>query len=393
MTGSRTSIRAGRYVNQPTGYRAFMPAPLPPDPPIDLVGDLTRLLSEADRALGRLDGSVLTLPNPDLFVFMYVRKEAVLSSQIEGTQSSLQDVLAAEAQLFDLGLPRDVNEVVNYVRAMNHGVARLADLPVSVRLVREIHAELLRGVRGGKLQPGDLRRSQNWIGPAGCTLTTATFVPPPHHSVPEALGELEKFLHRADDLPPLVKIALAHVQFETIHPFLDGNGRVGRLLITFLLTERGILHKPVLYLSHYFKQHRQAYYDHLQAVRDLGAWEEWLAFFLRGVVEVAGEAAETARRIQQLREQYRAAITAQLGRAAGNGHKILESLFDRPILSVHDVQKITGTTYAAANSLISRMVKLGALDEMTGFARNRRFCFAPYIKLFSNGNLEADEAI
>jgi Fic family protein len=393
MTGSRTSIRAGRYVNQPTGYRAFMPAPLPPDPPIDLVGDLTRLLSEADRALGRLDGSVLTLPNPDLFVFMYVRKEAVLSSQIEGTQSSLQDVLAAEAQLFDLGLPRDVNEVVNYVRAMNHGVARLADLPVSVRLVREIHAELLRGVRGGKLQPGDLRRSQNWIGPAGCTLTTATFVPPPHHSVPEALGELEKFLHRADDLPPLVKIALAHVQFETIHPFLDGNGRVGRLLITFLLTERGILHKPVLYLSHYFKQHRQAYYDHLQAVRDLGAWEEWLAFFLRGVVEVAGEAAETARRIQQLREQYRAAITAQLGRAAGNGHKILESLFDRPILSVHDVQKITGTTYAAANSLISRMVKLGALDEMTGFARNRRFRFAPYIKLFSNANLEADEAI
>ena len=393
MTGSRTSIRAGRYVNQPTGYRAFIPAPLPPDPPIDLIGELTRLLSEADRALGRLDGSVLTLPNPDLFVFMYVRKEAVLSSQIEGTQSSLQDVLAAEAQLFDLGLPRDVNEVVNYVRAMNHGVARLAELPVSVRLVREIHAELLRGVRGGKLQPGDLRRSQNWIGPAGCTLTTATFVPPPHHSVPEALGELEKFLHRADDLPPLVKIALAHVQFETIHPFLDGNGRVGRLLITFLLTERGILHKPVLYLSHYFKQHRQAYYDHLQAVRDRGAWEEWLAFFLRGVVEVAGEAAETARRIQQLREQHRAAITAQLGRTAGNGHKILESLFDRPILSVQDVQKITGTTYAAANSLISRMVKVGVLDEMTGFARNRRFRFASYIKLFSNANLEADEGI
>ena len=393
MTGSRTSIRAGRYLNQPTGYRAFIPAPLPPDPPIDLIGELTRLLSEADRALGRLDGSVLTLPNPDLFVFMYVRKEAVLSSQIEGTQSSLQDVLAAEAQLFDLGLPRDVNEVVNYVRAMNHGVARLAELPVSVRLVREIHAELLRGVRGGKLQPGDLRRSQNWIGPAGCTLTTATFVPPPHHSVPEALGELEKFLHRADDLPPLVKIALAHVQFETIHPFLDGNGRVGRLLITFLLTERGILHKPVLYLSHYFKQHRQAYYDHLQAVRDRGAWEEWLAFFLRGVVEVAGEAAETARRIQQLREQHRAAITAQLGRTAGNGHKILESLFDRPILSVQDVQKITGTTYAAANSLISRMVKVGVLDEMTGFARNRRFRFASYIKLFSNANLEADEGI
>jgi Fic family protein len=362
-----------------------MPAPLPPDPPLDLPGVLTRLLSEADRALGRLDGSVLTLPNPDLFVFMYVRKEAVLSSQIEGTQSSLQDVLAAEAQLFDLGLPRDVNEVVNYVRAMNHGLARLAELPVSVCLIREIHAELLRGVRGGRLQPGDLRASQNWIGPSGCTLDTATFVPPPpHHLVPEALGALEKFLHRADDLPPLVKIALAHVQFETIHPFLDGNGRVGRLLITFLLTERGILHKPVLYLSHYFKEHRQAYYEHLQAVRDRGAWEEWLAFFLRGVVDVAGEAAETARRIQQLREQHRSEITEQLGRAAGNGHKVLESLFDRPILSVLDVQKTTGTTYPAANSLVSRLVRLGVLEEMTGFARNRRFRYAPYIALFSN---------
>jgi Fic family protein len=257
--GQPNFTQSGRHVNQPTGYRAFMPAPLPPDPPLDLIGELTRLLSEADRALGRLDGSVLTLPNPDLFVFMYVRKEAVLSSQIEGTQSSLQDVLAAEAQLFALGLPRDVKEVVNYVRAMNHGLARLAELPVSVRLIREIHSELLRDVRGGKLQPGELRMSQNWIGPAGCTLNTATFVPPPHHSVAEALGELEKFLHRTDDLPPLVKIALAHVQFETIHPFLDGNDRVGRLLITFLLTDRGILHKPVLYLSHYFKQYRQAY--------------------------------------------------------------------------------------------------------------------------------------
>ncbi len=375
--------RAGRYVSQPTGYRAFMPAPLPPQPALELVGELPGLLSAADRALGRLDGSVLTLPNPDLFVFMYVRKEAVLSSQIEGTQSSLQDLLAAEADLFDQTLPRDVDEVINYVRAMNQGLARLADLPVSVRLIREIHAELMRGVRGGRLQPGELRASQNWIGPAGCTLNTATFVPPPHHAVPEALGDLEKFLHAHDDLPPLVKIALAHVQFETIHPFLDGNGRVGRLLITFLLTERGVLHKPVLYLSHFFKQHRQAYYEHLQAVRDQGAWEAWLAFFLRGVIEVAGEAAETARRILLLREQHRAAITAQLGRAAGNGHKVLESLFDRPIVAVHDVQKMTGTTYAAANSLVSRLVKLGVLSEMTGYARNRRFRYAPYIALFN----------
>lgn len=360
-----------------------MPAPLPPQPALALGGELQGLLSAADRALGRLDGSVLTLPNPDLFVFMYVRKEAVLSSQIEGTQSSLQDLLAAEARLFEQGLPRDVDEVINYVRAMNQGLARLAELPVSVRLIREIHAELMRGVRGGRLRPGELRTSQNWIGPAGCTLSTATFVPPPHHAVPGALGNLENFLHAPDELPPLVKIALAHVQFETIHPFLDGNGRVGRLLITFLLTERGVLHKPVLYLSHYFKQHRQTYYEHLQAVRDRGAWEAWLAFFLRGVIEVAGEAAETARRILQLREQHRAAITAQLGRAAGNGHKVLESLFDRPIVAVSDVQKMTGTTYAAANSLVSRLVQLDVLSEMTGYARNRRFRYAPYVALFN----------
>ena len=198
------------------------------------------------------------------------------------------------------------------------------------------------------------------------------------------LGELEKFLHAADGLPPLVKIALAHVQFETIHPFLDGNGRVGRLLITFLLTERGVLHKPVLYLSHYFKRHRLAYYERLQAVRDRGAWEAWLAFFLQGVVEVAGEAVDTARRILQLREAHRAAITDQLGRTAGNGHRVLESLFDRPILSVNDVRALTGTTFAAANALVSRLVDLGVLSEMTGYARNRRFRYAPYIALFND---------
>jgi Fic family protein len=378
------SNRAGRYVRQLTGYRAFIPEPLPPHPPLDLSGELHRLLSAADRALGRLDGSVLTLPNSDLFVFMYVRKEAVLSSQIEGTQSSLQDLLAAEAQLFDQDLPHDVEEVINYVSAMNHGLERLRELPLSVRLMREIHADLLCGVRGGRLQPGELRTSQNWIGPAGCTLNTATFVPPPPDEVPPALGELEKFLHSEDDLPPLIKIALTHVQFETIHPFLDGNGRIGRLLITFLLTERGILHKPVLYLSHYFKRHRQTYYDHLQAVRDRGAWEEWLAFFLRGVAEVAAEAADTARTIVGLREQHRAAITDHLGRAAGNGHKVLESLFDRPILAVKNVQALTGTTYAAANALVSRLVELRILEEMTGYARNRRFRYAQYIALFTD---------
>lgn len=384
MPDGEGTARAGRYVRQPTGYRAFMPAPLPPRPPLAMSGELQALLSQADRALGRLDGSVLTLPNPDLFVFMYVRKEAVLSSQIEGTQSSLHDLLAAEADLFDEQRPRDVDEVVNYVRAMNHGLARLEELPVSVRLVREIHAELLRGVRGGRLTPGELRRSQNWIGPAGCTLNTATFVPPPHEEVPQALGDLERFLHADDDLPPVVKIALAHVQFETIHPFLDGNGRVGRLLITFLLTERGVLHKPVLYLSHYFRKHRQTYYDHLQAVRDHGTWEAWLKFFLSGVCEVAQEAAETARNIQLLRERHRSAITERLGRAAGNGHRVLESLFKRPIVTVSDVKALTGTTYVAANALVARLADLGLLVEMTGYARNRRFRYDAYVRLFTD---------
>jgi Fic family protein len=244
---------------------------LPPDPPVRLDGELRVLLSRADRALGRLDGSVVTLPNPDLFVFMYVRKEAVLSSQIEGTQSSLQDLLAAEAELFEaVDIPRDVDEVINYVAAMNHGLERLMELPVSVRLIREIHERLLRGVRGAQRAPGELRRTQNWIGPAGSPLADAVFVPPPPESVPQALGELEMFLHTSGDLPILVKIALAHAQFETIHPFLDGNGRVGRLLITFLLTESRVLSKPVLYLSHYLRQNRQEYYERQQAVRDGG---------------------------------------------------------------------------------------------------------------------------
>lgn len=374
--------RAGRYVAQPTGYRAFLPAPLPPSPALRLRGDLQALLSRADLALGRLDGSIQTLPNPDLFVFMYVRKEAVLSSQIEGTQSSLQDLLAAEARVFAPEQPADVDEVVNYVAAMNHGLARLSVLPVSVRLIREIHAKLLRGVRGSSLTPGELRRSQNWIGPAGCSLAEATFVPPPPAQVPQALGELERFLHARSDLPALASISLAHAQFETIHPFLDGNGRVGRLLITFLLCERGILTKPVLYLSHYFKRHRAAYYEQLQGVRDRGDWEGWLAFFLRGVVEVSGEATETARRVLALREEHRALIAARLGRGAGTGHRLLEHLYEKPIVSIEDVRSITGVTWAAANDLVRRLVEHGLVVEMTGHRRHRRFRYDPYVRLF-----------
>jgi Fic family protein len=387
--GSAASHRAGRYVAQPTGYRAFVPAALPPDPPIQIAGELQVWLSRADRALGRLDGSIQTLPHPDLFAYMYVRKEAVLSSQIEGTQSSLQDVLAAEAKILSHDRPRDVDEVVNYVRAMNRGLKRLVELPVSVRLIREIHAELLKGVRGSHLTPGELRTSQNWIGPGGCTLNEATFVPPPPHEVPEKLAELEQFLHTDTGLPLLIKIGLAHAQFETIHPFLDGNGRLGRLLITFLLCEQRALLKPVLYLSYFFKRHRQQYYEHLQSVRDAGAWEQWLMFFLRGIVEVSGQATDTARRILDLREAHRRAITDNLGRAAGNGHRVLEQLYQHPIVSVKQVQGWIGTTYPAANDLVARMVTSGILHEYTGQARNRRFSYQSYIDLFHDAAPEA----
>jgi Fic family protein len=313
---------------------------------------------------------------------MYVRKEAVLSSQIEGTQSSLQDVLAAEASVLREGAPSDVTEVIGYVRAMNHGIARLADIPVSVRLIREIHEQLLQGVRGSHLQPGEIRTSQNWIGPSGCTLNEATFVPPPHQEVATHLGNLKSFLHSKNDLPILIQIGLAHAQFETIHPFLDGNGRVGRLLITFLLCERNILAKPVLYLSHYLKQHRAEYYDHLQAFRDQGACEPWLEFFLRGIEEVSQQAAQTASAILTLREDHRTLVTNHFGRTAAHGHRILDYLYEHPIVNVHVVQSITGTSYPAANSLVKRFIDRGILQEITGGARNRAFRYSSYIALF-----------
>jgi Fic family protein len=308
----------------------------------------------------------------------------VLSSQIEGTQSSLQDLLAAEAQIFSPDRPKDVNEVINYVRAMNYGLERLTHLPISIRLIKEIHARLLEGVRGSHLTPGELRRSQNWIGPTGCTLAEATYVPPPSHKILDTLGDLESFLHQEVDLPLLIKTGLVHAQFETIHPFLDGNGRVGRLLITFLLCERDVLSQPVLYLSYYFKRYRTAYYEHLQAVRDTGDWERWLAFFLRGVTEVSAQATETARCILALRERHRALITEHFGRSAGNGHRLLESLYERPIVSVNDVQDLSGVTYSAANRLVSKMETHGILREFTGNSRNRRFRYEDYIRLFSD---------
>jgi Fic family protein len=375
--------RAGRYIRQREGYSAFIPAPLPPDPPVDMDEELLALLSDADRALGRLDGSIQTLPDPDLFVLMYVRKEAVLSSQIEGTQSSLNDVLEAEAAIADPTRPRDVGEVLNYVDAMNHGLARLRELPISVRLLKEIHAHLLKNVRGAEKQPGELRRSQNWIGPSGATLLDATFVPPPAHEMTNALGEFETFLYSEDPIPALIRIGLAHAQFETIHPFLDGNGRMGRLLITFLLCERGTLLKPVLYLSHYFKRHRATYYELLQSVRDEGDWESWLKFFLRGMAEVSKEATDNARAIVDLRETHRDLIVNEFGRAAGNGLMVLERLYSRPYVSVNQIADATGVTYPAASSLMNKFVEHGLLVELTGQVRNRRFGYTSYISIFA----------
>ncbi len=379
--GSST-YRAGRYQRQIGGYQAFMPESLPPEPPVEITGALQSGLSDADRALGRLDGSIETLPHPDLFVFMYVRKEAVLSSQIEGTQSSLQDLLAAEANMLSSGQANDVDELVNYLRAMNYGLARLGEIPMSVRLMREMHAKLLAGARGHGLSPGEFRTSQNWIGPAGCTLRQASFVPPPPHAVPWCLSQLEQFIHADTSLPLLIKIGLIHAQFETIHPFLDGNGRLGRLIITFLLCEQKVLLKPVLYLSWYFKRHRQQYYDELQSVRDNGTWEQWLVFFLKGVEQVSIHATDTARRILALRETHRDAITQGFGRAASNGHRVLEHIHEHPFVSVNDVQELIGTSYSSANNLVARLVESDILREYTGHARNRRFAYQSYIDLF-----------
>lgn len=383
------ATRSGRYIQQPGGYKAFVPEGLPPDPPIRIDEEMLTLLSQADRALGRLDGSTEMLPNPDLFVFMYVRKEAVLSSQIEGTQASLMDVLEFEAQTLEPGRPQDVPEVVNYIDAMNYGLERLKNLPLSLRLICEIHAKLLAGVRGSERSPGEVRRSQNWIGSPGINgLANAMYVPPPPHEMSEALANLEKFFHDKKFMPLLIKVGLIHAQFETVHPFLDGNGRIGRLLITFLFCEKGILKLPLLYLSYYFKRYRSEYYDRLQAVRDKGDWEGWLKFFLRGVYEVAKEATETARKIVNLREEHRAMIVTKLSRTAPKALLLLEMLYFRPILSVHTVMEARKLTYANANKPIKDLCNLGLLEELTGQRRNRRFSYGPYLALFEDREVE-----
>lgn len=371
--------RAGRYIQQLEGYRAFIPSPLPPEPPEALDPGLVGLLAEASAAVGRLDGVGRTVPNVDLFVAMYVRREAVESSQIEGTQSSMDDLLAYELDPLQRSLPEDVEEVVNYVAAMNHGLARLGELPLSLRLVREIHGLLLRSGRGQERTPGEFRTSQNWIGPAGATLRTASFIPPPPEEMRRALGDLERFLHADHGRDPLIESALVHAHFETIHPFLDGNGRVGRLLITFLLVHRGVLTRPLLYLSAYFKQHREEYYGRLNAIRDEGDWEGWLAFFLRGVRAVADEAVEVSHAIVDLRRELNEMALEQLG---GNGARAVDVLFARPFIDVALLAGELDVTYATANRLVAELERLGVVREITGGRRNRVFRFDAFLELF-----------
>ena len=364
--------------------RAFVPRPLPPRPRLVFDGPLQKLLESTVLSLGRLDAVSSLLPDTSLFLYSYVRKEAVLSSQIEGTQSSLSDLL-----LFELdeapGVPLDdVLEVSNYVAALEHGLKRIrGGFPLSNRLFREIHGVLLSKGRGSTKDPGHFRRSQNWIG--GTRPGNASFVPPPHHLVGECMSALERFIHADDDgLPMLVRAGLAHVQFETIHPFLDGNGRVGRLLVTLLLCDAGVLREPMLYLSLYLKERRSMYYSLLDAVRREGDWERWLTFFIEGVRETANNAVTTADRIVALFRDDRERI-ARTGRRAGSALRIHDALKPRPLASVQDVAARSGLSFPAAASAIDLLADLGMVSERTGRRRNRIFAYDRYLAMLSEG--------
>ncbi|NNJ99511.1 MAG: Fic family protein [Desulfatitalea sp.] len=364
--------------------QALVPAPLPPRPPIDWTPELRSKFDQALLALGRLDSVSTLLPDTSLFLYMYVRKEAVLSSMIEGTQSSLSDLL-----LFELdqkpGVPLDdVREVSNYVAALDHGLRLLKEgLPLSLRLLREIHGVLLIKGPGSNQTPGEFRRSQNWIG--GTRPGNAAFVPPPAEEVLECMSKLELFLHDQPEPPPvLLKAALAHVQFETIHPFLDGNGRLGRLLIALLLCEQNVLREPMLYLSLYFKTHRQYYYELLNNVRMTGDWEAWLDFFAEAVIVTATQAVETAQQLLDLSNQDRVKISG-LGRAAASTLQVHRALMEHPIATSGSLVEKTGITPATVNKALGHLEQLGIVKELTARKRNRLFSYAGYIEIMSRG--------
>jgi Fic family protein len=375
----------GRYVTSTTtgeAVRAFVPAPLPPEPPLELT-PLLPLLDRANQALGRLDGVSSLLPTAFL-LYLYVRKEALLSSQIEGTQSSLSDLLLFENEDVP-GVPLDdVQEVSHYVAAMDHGLKRLHEgFPLSLRLIREIHGVLLSGGRGADKQPGEFRTSQNWIG--GTRPGNAVFVPPPPLELEDALGQFEKFLHdEQTHLPLLVQLSLIHVQFETIHPFLDGNGRIGRLLITLLLCAKGALREPLLYLSLYFKSNRNRYYELLQKVRVEGVWEEWIEFFLEATAVTATQAAETARQLIQLFDADRSRIQG-LGRAASSALRVHEYMQKKPVLNISKAAASLGLSAPTVTGALKQLVKLGIVQETTGRQRGRIYAYQQYLKIVSAG--------
>jgi Fic family protein len=377
----------GRYETTSVGgetVRAYIPNPLPPNPPLVLQGPIQLLLEQALLSLGRLDSVSTLLPDPSLFLYAYVRKEAVLSSQIEGTQSSLSDLLLFELEQAP-GVPvDDVTEVSNYVAAMEHGLDRLkGGFPVSARLIREIHSKLLAGGRGSSKDPGEFRRSQNWIG--GSRPGNAVFVPPPHTVVQDCISNLEQFIHEdPSSLPILIKAALVHVQFETIHPFLDGNGRVGRLLITFLLCHAGILREPLLYLSVYFKQNRDEYYRLLDIIRKEGDWEAWIMFFLEGVARTADSAVATARRLVTLFDEDRKKIQTG-GRRAGSALRVYDIFKTRPILNLQEASQKTDLSFPATGTGMDLLVESGIARELTGKRRSRIFAYDRYLVILGEG--------
>lgn len=384
---SRTSgRRAGEYVETAVAgekVRAFVPAPLPPVPPLD-IGQFLGLYDRARGAIGRLDGVTTILPSTPVFLFMYVRKEALLSSQIEGTQSSLSDLLLFENDESPHVPIDDVTEVSNYVAAIDHGMRRMrGGFPLSLRLLREMHEILLRSGRGASKQPGEFRRSQNWIG--GTRPGNALFVPPPPDRLDECLSTFERFLHTDDpSMPPLIRAGLAHVQFETIHPFLDGNGRLGRLLITLILCEAGALREPILYLSLFLKSRRDDYYRLLQEVRQAGGWEAWMEFFLTGVAETAEQAADTARELMALFEQDRL-IIREHGRAAASALRVHEFLQRRPMVTIQSAARELKISVPTVGKSLELMTSAGIVREMTGKQRGRLFGYSKYLSILDKG--------
>ena len=376
--------RMGVPVRQKGGYQVFIPKPLPPDPPLRFDDELQYLLSEADRALARLDGMASVLPNADLFVAMYVKKEALLSAQIEGTQASLKGVLEFEADMIPTDDPAEVREVINYIRAMDHGLAKGPEERFSLDILLEIHRILLEKTRGGKKEPGKIRTIQNWIGPPGSTLFSAVFIPPPPERVEELLEQLHAFIVADDRIPPLIRIGLVHAQFETIHPFLDGNGRMGRLLITFYLCGKGILARPLLYLSIYLKQHRDEYYALLQGVRFEGDWEAWLKFFLKGIIDVSNEALATAKEIIILKAHL-IDLLVEHDTGGMSAVRLLDLLFARPVITVADITSSLGISHQPAYDLVTKFEELGILREISGKKRYRKYLFVEYVRIIERG--------